>query len=195
MNSPAFDDFPQNNNTIFLMPTNENEIESVISSFQNKNNSVNDFPFKILKLISPFISEVLTDIFNGILTSGVYPNCLKSACVTSLFKAGDSLNPQNYRPISVLKSINKIFERLLLQRLSSFADTYNIMSRKQYGFTCNRGINDALFDLLGSIRKTLVCNNYCIAVICDFSKVFDTLDHHRLLLKLSRYARYCIVTH
>ena len=182
-NNRTFDDFPSNAQSIFLIRTTPHETEVTIASFENKNNSIADLPFRILKIISP----ILTNIFNSMVSNGIYPTCLKSACVTPLFKSGDSLNPRNYRPISVLKSINKIFERLLLHRLNSFTSTYNIMSNSQYGFTCNRGINDALFDLLGSIREALLSSNYCIAVFCDFSKAFDTLDNQRLLMKLSRY--------
>ena len=107
--------------------------------------------------------------------------------MTPLFKSGDPLDPLNYRPISVLNSVNKIFERLLLHRLDDFACISNIKTKSQFGFTSNCGVNDALINLLGFIRNAIQCNNHCITVFCDFSKAFDTLDHSRLLIKLSRY--------
>jgi hypothetical protein len=183
----SFDNFPSNEQTIFLNPTNSVEVTQVINSFENKNNSLDDFPFKILKLISLHLSPILTDIFNLIMTMGIYPDCLKCARVTPIFKSGDKLNPLNYRPISVLKSLNKVFERLLFRRLDHFFQAFNIISSQQYGFTSNRGTNDALFDLLGYIRSSLNTDKHCLAIFCDFSKAFDTIDHNRLLMKLNRY--------
>ena len=168
------------------MPTNHFEVDKVIKSFENKNNSLNDLPFKLLKIVSIYIASSLTSIFNLILNTGVYPDCLKSARVTPLYKKGDTSNPNNYRPISVLTSINKIFERLLFSRLNGFTQHFNITAKRQYGFTPNCGIMDAFFDLLSSIRLALNYKKFCLITFCDFSKAFDTLDHKRLLFKLSR---------
>ena len=182
-----FDNFPSNDNSIFLNPTNCVEVINIINSFENKNNSINDFPFKILKLISIHISPILANIFNLILTTGIYPDCLKNAKVTPIFKSGNRLSPSNYRPISVLNSINKIFERLLFIRLDNFSQAFNIISPCQYGFSSNRGINDALFDILGKVRESLIAKKHCAVTLADFSKAFDTINHQRLLMKLSRY--------
>ena len=183
----SFNNFPVNERSILLAPTVAGEVYSTINSFANKNNSLNDFPFRILKLISPYISPILADIFNLMVTTGFYPDCLKSAYVTPLFKAGDPLEPLNYRPISVLNSVNKIFERLLLYRLDDFARISNIKTETQFGFTANCGVTDAVINLLGFIRNSVQSKHHCIAVFCDFSKAFDTIDHDRLLMKLSRY--------
>ena len=182
-----FENFPQNEHTIYLNPTDRVEIENTINSFANKNNSIEDFPFKILKIISVHLTPILTNIFNLILETGIYPDCLKNAIVTPIFKNGDRLSPSNYRPISVLNSINKIFERLLFKRLDHFSQSYNIMSTYQYGFSSNRGINDALLDVLGRIRNSLNSKKHCLVTLADFSKAFDTINHERLLMKLSRY--------
>ena len=182
-----FDDFPSIEQSIFLPPTDAPEMNTAIHSFANKNNSLDDFPFRILKLISEYLSPVLSDLFNLVLNTGVYPDCLKTTRVTPLFKAGEPSNPSNYRPISVLKTLNKIFERLLLHRLDDFISTFDIKVKTQYGFSSNLSTMDALYDLLGSIRRALQSSHHCIAVFYDFSKAFDTIDHDRLLMKLSRY--------
>ena len=166
-----FDDFPQMKVTIFLHPTNNEEVENPIQSFANKNNTIEDFPFHILKFLAVHIS----------------PNCSKTARVTPLFKKGDPLDPSNYRPISVVLSINKIFEHILFSRLDSFiTQSHNIISNRQYSFSSNKSINDALYDLLGTIRTSLNHEHCCITVFCDHSKAFDMVDHDKLLMKLSR---------
>ena len=186
-NMPSFDNFPSNDQSIFLSPTTSNEVVKIISSFDNKSTSLDDLPFKILKLVAAHIAPILARIYNIMIESGVYPSSLKSARVTPVFKKGDRLNPTNYRPISVLKSINKIFERLLLSRLESFFETHNIITAHQYGFRKNRGTDDAIMDILGSIRNSMLSKRYCIATFFDFSKAFDTLNHERLLVKLYKY--------
>ena len=107
---------------------------------------------------------------------------MKSAKVTPIFEAGDRLLASNYRPISVLNSINKIFERLLFTRFDNFSQTYNIISQSQYGFSPNRGVNDALFNILGKVRESLNAKKHCVVTLADFSKAFDTINHHRLLM-------------
>ena len=186
-NPRQFDDFPSVASSIFLSPTNHLEVANVINSFENKNNTIHDLPFRILKSIALHISPILENIFNTIITKGIYPDCLKNANVTPLFKNGDKLSVANYRPISVLSSINKIFERLLFNRLIDFSQTYNILSPSQFGFVPNRGINDALFSLLSTIRQSLNLDHFCVSIFFDFSKAFDTIDHARLLMKLQRY--------
>ena len=64
--------------------------------------------------------------FNNIILRGQYPDTLKVACITALFKAGDKLDSSNYRPISTLSVLNKIFEKLLHTRLNSFFEANSL---------------------------------------------------------------------
>ena len=86
------------------------------------------------KNISDLIKHPVCDIFNCILKSGVYPDRLKVACITPIFKSGDPCDINNYRPISGLPVLNIIIENLLYSRFISFINQNNILIPKQYGF-------------------------------------------------------------
>ena len=116
-NPRQFDDFPSVASSIFLSRADHIEVANVINSFENKNNTIHDLPFKMLKSIAFHISPILENIFNAIITKGIYPDCLKNANVTPLFKNGDKLDVANYRPISVLSSINKFLKDCYLNDL------------------------------------------------------------------------------
>ena len=89
---------------------------------------------QILKWCIPYVAEILTKIFNKCVDEGVYPDILKIARVTALPKSGDDSDADNFRPISILPQINKVFEKLIHQRLLSFLKKFGILSSQQFVF-------------------------------------------------------------
>ena len=77
-----------------------------------KSNDTYDIPVHIIKLSKHIIAPVLTSIFNNCIAAGIYPDALKVAKVIPIHKSGDTSNPSNYRPISVLPHFSKIFEKI-----------------------------------------------------------------------------------
>ena len=114
-----FNNFPCNSNSIFLSLSYAQEVSSVINSFVSKKCNLDDIPFKILKSIAPSISDHISSLFNLMIEEGHYPQELKTARITPVLKSGNPLQCNNYRPISVLSSLNKIFERLISIRLNN----------------------------------------------------------------------------
>ena len=99
------------------IPTNaivSGEVLKCIQDLKSSNEA------RLLKWLHDKIAPVLTNIFNKFFEVGRYPNILKIAKVTAIFKGGDKQNCENYRPISVLPQINKIFEKVIKNRLNSF---------------------------------------------------------------------------
>ena len=185
--SNHFDNFPSSSSSIFFSPTSASEVSTVITSFENKKCHTEDIPFKILKSVSPIISSHVASLFNLMIENGHYPDCLKIAKVTPVHKSGNTHLCTNYRPISVLKNLNKIFERLIFKRLNNFLTAKNIFYKHQYGFTTQKGTTDACVRVIGNIQHALRENKYAISVFYDFKKAFDTVDHIRLLSKLEKY--------
>lgn len=106
--------------SIFLRPASPTEVSNIIRVLNSsKATGVDGFPVSALKKYSDVLSPIICTSFNDSLTSGIYPDCLKKALVYPIFKGGDPKNPSNYRPISVLPAINKVFEKLLSARLQS----------------------------------------------------------------------------
>ena len=100
------------NHSMYLYNISEAEILSTIKSLKNNNSTgYNDFSTKFIKLSSGLIAPALTKIFNLAIITGTYPDNLKIAKVIPIFKKGDQTSVNNYRPISILSPINKIFEK------------------------------------------------------------------------------------
>ena len=119
--------------------------------------------------------------------NGIFPNCLKLAIVTPIFKSDDNKKFKNYRPISVLSCFSKVLERLMYNRLINYIDKNGILSKHQYGFRKNRSTEFAIIELIDKITKGIDEGKYTLGVFLDLSKAFDTLDHRILTKKLEHY--------
>ena len=119
---------------------------------------------------------------------GIYPNKLKIAKVKPIFKnKGDPLHFENYRPISLLSNVNKIFEKLVYKRSYSFLNINNCIYELQFGFRAKYSTNHALISLTDLIREALDYGKLVCGVFIDLQKAFDTVDHDILLKKLEFY--------
>ena len=154
---------------MFLQPTNKAEIEKIINSFDsNKSSDIYGMSPRFLKMLSPAISETLSNIFNESFARGVFPDHMKLGMITPTFKGGSKPDVSNYRPVSVLPTISKILEKLMLFRLTKFLDTHNIIYEHQFGFQKNRSTTLAVFDLNTRIIKASDNGNYAASVFLDF---------------------------
>ena len=183
----AFNNFPTIAQSMFLKRTSSAEVFNIINSFDSKKCDISDIPFKILKAISPHISNYISQIFNLMIIEGHYPDTFKIARITPIHKSGSQTDCNNYRPISVLKNINKVFERLIFNRLNSYLSSNDIIYRHQYGFVANKGTTDACVRVLNAVQSTLRNDEYALTIFYDFKKAFDTVNHQRLLFKLEKY--------
>ena len=175
----------RNDSTIFLTEIESHEIDEII---QNLNpNKSSDISPRILKLFRSSISPTLAVLLNNCMMSGVFPDILKIARVIPLYKEGDKNDMSNYRPICLLPVVSKIFEKLLYKRINCFLDKHNILYNKQFGFRKQHSTEHALHTAVTQIVNSLNNNDVVFGVFLDFSKAFDTIQHHILLDKLEHY--------
>ena len=130
------------------------------------------------------ISGPLSVFINGCLEVGYFPDFLKLARVTPVFKKGDPTQLGHYRPISVLPVISKIFERVIQGRLLKFLKKQNSILPGQYGFRRGHSTYMAILDMVEKVRKAWEEGEHCLGVFVDFKKAFDTVDHSILLAKM-----------
>ena len=142
---------------------------------------------ELLKLITSDVSKCITTIINQSLTSGIFPNSLKIAKVTTIFKKGNNNLITNYRPISVLPVISKIFETVICDQLSDYFLTNNLLCAQQYGFKKNSSTELAALELLDRVLDQLDKHKIPINFHIDLFKAFDSLRHDILLDKLTYY--------
>ena len=171
-----------NPNSFFIHPVSSTEVASCISTLpENKANGPYSFPNKILKLLNPDLSITIQKLLNLSFQTGCFPSLLKISMVTPIFKKGSSLEVSNYRPISLLSNIEKIFEKLMYSRLISFLENYKILYCQQFGFRKGFSTTHALASIIERISQYLDKGQFACGVFVDLKKAFDTVDHSILL--------------
>ena len=115
------------------------------------------------------------------------PDQTKIARVTPIFKSDDPSALNNYRPISVLSSLSKIFERVIYNRTVNFLNKHKIICDRQFGFRQGYSTYMAALSISDFISKGFDNNEFTLGIFLDLSKAFDTVDHTILLSKLFHY--------
>ena len=133
------------------------------------------------------IRNPLTFIINCSLTTGIFPERCKLAIVRPIHKNGNKNEMNNYRPISLLTTISKIFERVMYNRLVHHFESNNYLTTVQYGFQKELHIENAVFSLLNRITTLLDKRQHVGGIFCDLTKAFDCVNHNILLHKLQYY--------
>ena len=187
--------FPQGTDTCTVMPqgekwgfkhTTELEISAIIKNLANKNSSGPDLlSNKMLKMERYAFAKLLKPLINESLDRGLFPSMLKTANVIPVFKKGDKTNLNNYRPISLLPVISKVFEKILNAQLTKIIDN-GYIDDNQYGFRLAHSTEDAVLKFVDKIEQDLALGKHVATVYIDVSKAFDSCDHKILLKKIGR---------
>ena len=176
---------PETESSIYIQPSSGNEVIETINNYiiNKKATGPNSIPAFILQLITPSIAEPLSDIINISFSQGKYIDFLKISRIIAIYKEmGDNLMAKNYRPISLLPNINKIFEKIMHKRVYEFVEDKNILYELQFGFRMFHSTQHALIDITEDIRSAIDGNMFALGVFIDLQKAFDTVDHEILLL-------------
>ena len=133
-------------------------------------------PLNIVKLSCSVLSKPLVKLINFSFSKRTFPNLLKFANVTPVFKKGDNLDYNNYRPISLISNIGKLIEKIVHKRLYSFLEKNSLLFKLEYGFRNKLPTNHALIDITNRIREACDNGQYACGIYVDFRKAFNTVN-------------------
>lgn len=118
---------------------------------------------------------------------GSFPTKLKNAYIRPIFKTGEKDEMKNYRPISLLTGISKVFEYVIHIRLTNFLERNAVLSDQQYGFRKGMSTIRGLYQALSFAIDSLNNKNQTLVMCLDLSRAFDSVDHNILLNRLDGY--------
>jgi hypothetical protein len=162
------------------------DLNLVLSKVKNnKAPGTDGIPFEFFKRLPQNALLTLLNLFNNIFCNHDIPSSFKKAIIFPLHKKGAIEDVQNYRGISFLNSISKLFSGLLLNRISNWVEAHNILSESQAGFRKGYSTADNIFSLVSLIKNKLSYKRKKVyAFFIDFSSAFDTVDLRSLWYKL-----------
>ena len=164
----------------------QKQIENEILNLNSRKSAGPDaIPPKIIKDSYMVLTQPLTKLFNASVDENLFPSDLKNANVSPLFKKGNNTSKTNYRPISILPSFSKIFERLMFQQITSYVS--NLLSPYLCGFRKGYNAQHALLRLKNNLNKSLDKKENIGLMMMDLSKAFDCIPHDLLIAKLYAY--------
>lgn len=142
---------------------------------------------RILRECADSLCVPLARLFNLSLQTGTFPSSWKLANVVPVFKKNDRKQVENYRPVSLLSTLSKVFERVVHTRLYDFCTANNLLTDKNSGFKKQDSTVNQLVDITTKINDALDQKEDACLVFLDISKAFDRVWHKGLLFKLRQF--------
>ena len=174
------------NKTFHFEEVNIGEVEKAILKLDKTEATQKpDILTRIIKENIEIFSDFLCTSINSTVKSSSFPSSLKLADVTPVDKKGRKYMKENFRPVSILPTLSKIFEKCMFAQMSTFFD--NIFSNQQCGFRKGYSTQHCLLVMLETWKRSVDKGKVFGALLRDLSKAFDCLDHELLTAKLNAY--------
>jgi hypothetical protein len=148
----------------------------------------------LLRSNNDILSPIIANNFNNSVSAGTYPTILTSTRIAALYKAKDNTLPANYRPISLLPIIGKIFDKLINEQLMTHLLQHNLLHNHQYAFRPQSDTTAALTAILDDITDHKSHKRPTLATFIDMTKAYDTISHTKLLYKLKHSYNFSSAT-
>ena len=156
-----------------------------IEALKTNKPSSDNLPTKIIQEAKGVICPYLTDSINAAMDNCVFPEKLKEAEVRAIYKKGDPCQISNYRPISILSALSKIFERIISEQVNQFMA--GMLHPLLSGFRQGYSTQHALFRVVEKWKKHLDMMGIVGTILMDLSKAYDCIPHDLLIAKLEAY--------
>ena len=178
-------DFGSNEDYELDSEISESEIKDAVFSQKNgKSCGLDNLCAEIFKTSYDIISPFLLKLFNRLFANGEYPKAWGEGIIVPIFKSGDTDDTQNYRGITLINVLGKIYSQVLLNRVSKWSEKHEKLSANQFGFQKGKSTVDCIFLLYSVISKVLNSGEKLYCCFIDYEKAFDRIDRSLLWHKL-----------
>ena len=169
----------------FCSATSDKVLDLIQTLDKKKAIRLNDIPTKLIIEFKDLFCQYITQNFNKCLNTGNFPKDLKRAEVRPLYKKDGKCYKENYRPVSILSNLSKIYERYIYDQLQEYFD--NFLSDNQCGFRKGFNTQHAILYMIEKMKKARDNKQVSSAILTDLSKAFDCVHHDLLIAKLNAY--------
>lgn len=161
------------------------DIEKIIKSLSKKKAPGID-GIRLIDIVNlgQKVTAAIAQLINASVKKGVYPKELKIGIVRPIHKKGSRHKYDNYRPITILPTIDKIFEKFISKQIYRYYDSNKVITDEQYGFRPGKNTTQLLSKLTDKIYDHLNNKKQVLVVFIDYSKAFDSLRHDLLIDRL-----------
>ena len=169
----------------YLTPVNEEYIQTLLSNINiSKTAGIDNIAGRFLKDGAPKLSIPIMQLFNLSISLSTVPDKSKIAKLKPLYKKGSKTEPKNYRPISLLPLVSKLFEKTVHNQTQQYLQEHKIIYKYQSGFRKHHSTNTCLSHLNNKILEGFDKGMVSGMILIDLQKAFDTIDHNILLKKM-----------
>ena len=172
-------------NSFRLKPVTSDDVEKCIKSIRNDcSTGYDNIPASFIKPISEYISSPLTFIINNFIKEAKFPSQWKIARISPIPKVSTPSELKDYRPVSILPILSKVYEKLVLKQITQFIEEQNVYHKYQSGFRKHHSTSKILTKLYDDIKNSMKRSEISVAIFADYSKAFDTIDFYTLIQKM-----------
>lgn len=152
----------------------------ILNMDSNKAPGFDMISMKQIKENIDVLAPVIMRIINNGINEANFPEELKESIIRPIYKGENKQNYENYRPISIMNSISKLFEKYIAKKLLNYLEKFKIIDKKQYAYQENRGTGDLLDDMVDEMNERLHKGKHVLALSVDLSKPYDVVNHDNL---------------
>jgi Reverse transcriptase (RNA-dependent DNA polymerase)/Endonuclease-reverse transcriptase len=171
----------------------DEEVVSAINSISTNAIGEDGVPASFIKILCPFIVPFVTYIINNCITQSYFPALWKVANVRPIPKVSNPCEVDEFRPISILPSLSKVLERILMNQMQLFVTKNEMLYRFQSGFRSGHSTNSAMLKVIHDVAVAADNDQVTVLATLDLKKAFDLVNHEKLLVKLQTQFNFSVL--